>query len=135
MKHKLPEELAKWYDEEYCLDAVKNNGYELKYIKIQTPEICLEAVKNYAWALKYIKIQTPEICLAAVKQVGNSLQYVKDQTPEICLAALEDYPNAIKSIDLDVLTEEEFEYIKLRYLSWNINSQKNWLNGTMKLIV
>ena len=51
MKHKLPEELAKWYDEAYCL--------------------------------------------VAVKQDGRTLQYV----------------------NWEVLTEEEFEYIKLRYLS------------------
>ena len=73
MKHKLPEELAKWYDEAYCLVAVKQDGR----------------------TLQYVREQTLEICLAAVKQNGYTLQYV----------------------NWEVLTEEEFEYIKLRYLS------------------
>ena len=45
----------------------------------------LEAVKQDGWALQYVKEQTPEICLEAVKQDGYALRYVKKQTPEICL--------------------------------------------------
>jgi hypothetical protein len=36
----------------------------------------LEAVKQYGHALQYVKDQTPEICLEAVKQDGHALQYV-----------------------------------------------------------
>ena len=36
----------KWYDKEYCIEAVKRNGYLLQYVKDQTPEICIEAVKS-----------------------------------------------------------------------------------------
>ena len=46
MKHKLPEELAKWYDEAYCLVAVKQDGRTLQYVREQTLEICLVAVKQ-----------------------------------------------------------------------------------------
>ena len=46
----------------------------------QTPEICLEAVKQNGYALQYVKEQTLEICLEAVKQNGYALQYVKEQT-------------------------------------------------------
>ena len=30
-----------WYDEKYCLRAVKEDGYALRYVKEQTPELCI----------------------------------------------------------------------------------------------
>ena len=50
-----------WNNPKYCLEAVKQNGYALEYVKEQTPEICLEAVKQYGLALEYVKDQTPLI--------------------------------------------------------------------------
>ena len=35
---------------------------------------CLEAVKQDGWALQYVKEQTEDICLEAVKQNGCTLQ-------------------------------------------------------------
>ena len=61
-----------------CLEAVKQHGYTLQYVKEQTPEICLEAVKQNGFALQYVKEQTPEICLEAVKQNELALRYVED---------------------------------------------------------
>ena len=69
-------EYEKWYDTKYCLEAVKNDGYALGYVKEQTKEICLEAVKNNGDALRYVKEQTKEICLEAVKNNGYALRYV-----------------------------------------------------------
>ena len=46
---------------EECLEAVKQNGLTLRYVKEQTPEICFEAVKTNGYALRYVKEQTPEI--------------------------------------------------------------------------
>ena len=43
-----------WYDEKYCLEAVKNYGHALRYVKEQTPELCLEAVKDNGDALRYV---------------------------------------------------------------------------------
>ena len=40
----------------------------------------LEMVKRDGWNLKYVKRQTPEICAAAVEQNGLALKYVKEQT-------------------------------------------------------
>ena len=61
-----------------CLEAVKQHGYALQYVKEQTPEICLEAVKKDGLALQYVKEQTKDICLEAVKKDGYALQYAKD---------------------------------------------------------
>ena len=38
-----------------CLEAVKQNGFALQYVKEQTSEICLEAVKQNELALRYVK--------------------------------------------------------------------------------
>ena len=75
--------MSNWNEYNFCLEAVKQNGLALYYIKEQTPEICLEAVKHNGLALYYVKKQTKEICLEAVKQNGYALKYVKEQTPEL----------------------------------------------------
>jgi hypothetical protein len=76
-------------DKKYCLEAVKQDGYALRYVKDQTKEICLEAVKQDGDALRYVKDQTKEICLEAVKQDGYALRYVKDQiTFKECLKVI-----------------------------------------------
>ena len=43
--------------ENEALEAVKSNGYALRYVKDQTPEVCLEAVKNDGDALRYVLIR------------------------------------------------------------------------------
>ena len=47
-------EFEKWYDEDYCLKAVKQNGDALRFVKDQTKEICLEAVKQNGYALQCV---------------------------------------------------------------------------------
>ena len=37
-----------------ALEAIKNDGYALAYVKEQTLEICLEAVKKNGDALQYV---------------------------------------------------------------------------------
>ena len=78
---------------EICLEAVKQNEYELLFIKEQTPEICLEAVKQNPSIIRYInpENQTEEIALEVVKKAGNLLQYItpKNQTDEVCFTAIE----------------------------------------------
>ena len=61
---------------EEAMEAVKQNGYALRYVSEQTEAICLEAVKQDGFALKFVHEQTEAICLEAVKQNGYALQYV-----------------------------------------------------------
>ena len=74
------------------LEMVKQNGFDLKYVKNQTETVCLEAVKQNGYALQYVKNQTEEICLAAVIQDGWALDYVINQTERVCLEALKQVP-------------------------------------------
>lgn len=48
------------------MTAVKQNGC-FEICKNQTPEICLEAVKQDGLVLKYVKDRTIEICMKAIK--------------------------------------------------------------------
>jgi hypothetical protein len=91
------QELKKLHDDyktitcsEKALEAVKQNGHALRYVKNQTENICLEAVKQDGHALRYVKNQTENICLEAVKQDGTALMYVnenifKNMTEELTL--------------------------------------------------
>ena len=47
-------EYEKWYDEKYCIEAVKQNGDSLQYVKDQTEAICIEAVKQNGYSLRYV---------------------------------------------------------------------------------
>ena len=89
-----------------ALEAVKQNGSALIYVKEQTEEISLAAVKQDGYALKYVKEQTEEICLAAVKQNGYVLAYVKEQTEEICLEAVKQNDNALQYVDSKFFIED-----------------------------
>lgn len=42
------------YDENDCLEAIKQNWGAFRYVKEQTPEICLEAVRQDGCVLRYV---------------------------------------------------------------------------------
>ena len=50
---------------EASMEAVKRNGYELKYVKDQTEAICLEAVKEDGYALQYVLVEELFLSIAA----------------------------------------------------------------------
>jgi hypothetical protein len=94
------QDLEEFFDlnPEIRLDAVKQNGNILKFIRNQSYEICLSAVKSRGSALKYVKIQNSVICLEAVKEDPKMLEYVINQTAEICIAAVKKNTNAKKYV-------------------------------------
>ena len=60
------------------LESVKEDGYNLQYVKNQTEEICLAAVKQNGWTLKNVKNQTEQVCLEAAKNSSGPLgHYIK----------------------------------------------------------
>jgi len=85
-------------DPDWCLAAVKENGYNLKHIKNQTEEQCIAAVKENSSVLEYVKNQTHKICMAAVSHKGSSLEYVENQTYDICLTAVRQNGYALQHV-------------------------------------
>ena len=59
-----------------AIEAVKQDGYALQYVKDQTEAICIEAVKQDGDALRYVKDQTEAVCIEAVKRKRYALQYI-----------------------------------------------------------
>ena len=51
---------------------------KVQYSAILTIEAAIEAVKKNGYALKYVKDQTDAICIEAVKRNGEALRYVID---------------------------------------------------------
>ena len=47
--------MYKYFTEAESLEAVKQDGYALEYVKEQTEAICLEAVMEDGDALKYVR--------------------------------------------------------------------------------
>ena len=60
-------------DEKEALEAVKENGYALRFVKNQTLEICLEAVKQDGDALRYVNIdiEIPQTLEDRVKELED----------------------------------------------------------------
>lgn len=84
--------------EEMCIIAVKQNWYNLKYVKAQTEKMCIIAIEQDWCALEYVKVQTERICTIAVEKYWRALQYVKIQTERMCTIAIEQNGLALKLI-------------------------------------
>ena len=56
-KEKSDDELffEKWSNEKYCIEAVKQYGDALQYVREQSEAICTEAVKQNGYALQYVR--------------------------------------------------------------------------------
>jgi hypothetical protein len=101
IKNMIPiSDLNSWNNTQFCLEAVKQNGKTLRYVREKTEEIRLEAVKENGLVLEYIRDleQTEQICLEAVKQIGLALQFVKEQTEQICIEAVKEDGMSIKHV-------------------------------------
>ena len=42
-------------NEEYCMKAVEQNGYSLRYVKEQSEAVCMKAVEQNGDSLQYVK--------------------------------------------------------------------------------
>lgn len=69
--------INKWYDEDYCKQAIAENVTNIKYCKIQTEEMCLFCVRKNPHTLQWIVNQTYEVCLEALKRNPAVIQFVR----------------------------------------------------------
>ena len=61
---------------------------KIKFQAILTAELALEAVKQDGYALRYVKDQTEAVALEAVKQNGYALQFVLEISMFVKIAAV-----------------------------------------------
>lgn len=88
----------RFYDDDFCLKAVKQDGLVLQYVNNRTKDICLEAIKQNGRALIYASGYNNSLSLEAVKQNPDALQYVQNQTDDLILEAVKRDKNALKYV-------------------------------------
>ena len=77
-------DLLKWYDENYCLKAVKRKGSNIKYVRNQTEEMCLEAIEQEDYLFLYVRNQTKKLCLVMIEKNPESIRFIDiKKFPEI----------------------------------------------------
>lgn len=112
-------QMSEWFDEDFCISAVKQKWQAIKYVKVMTPNVCKQYVKiegqtiyftpqtdelcelavtQNGMALKFINNKTNKINLIAVRENGLALQHVSVQTEEICMVAIEQNPDAYQYV-------------------------------------
>jgi hypothetical protein len=103
---------------EEWLEVVKKNGLLIGKMEVQPENVCIEAVKQNGLALKYIKnrYKTPKICVIAVGQTGLALKHTNVQDEKICLTAIKQNPMAIEFVKEK--TPEMREIAKKRFSDW-----------------
>jgi hypothetical protein len=107
-----PQLLTKEQYYELCLNSVKNNGWNMKFIpkSIYTQELVDAAINSACWAIQYIeeKFKTPENCLEAVKGNGQTMGFVPRQfiTNEMCELAVKTRYECLNHIPKEYLTQK-----------------------------
>ena len=85
-------------NEKEQLEAVKQNGYAIRYIKNPSEAVQMAAVKQRGFAIRHIKNPSEAIKMAAVKQDGYAIAYIKNPSEAVQMAAVKNDGDAIKYI-------------------------------------
>ena len=97
---------------EIILQAVKNNGYALYYLRdeAKTEEIILAALNQAGQALEYVpsRMLTSEMCWVAIKEDSMALRYVPEVllTPEMCMVAAQKKGTCLSMVPKEMITME-----------------------------
>ncbi|HRN71455.1 MAG TPA: DUF4116 domain-containing protein [Candidatus Woesebacteria bacterium] len=86
---KYPEVFGKHivFSEKVQLEAVKENGWAIQYIKNPSEKLQLEAVKQNGYVIRYIKNPSEKLQLEAVKQDGLAIKFIKNPSKKVQLEA------------------------------------------------
>ena len=102
------------YNSHMRLLAVKQHGFNLRFIKEQTVEICLEAIKTYYFSKTYMISpyrEEYEIYLKKIEDATYELTNAKTQTYDICINAVRLCGMLLRFVDVKFQTPET--YIKI----------------------
>ena len=108
-------------DKEGQLEAVKHNGFTIKYIENPDKEVQLEAVKQNEYAINYIKNPDKDVQLEAVKQNKFVIYNITNPDKDVQLEAVKQdaftimyIKNPDKDVQLEAVKQDAFTimYIK-----------------------
>lgn len=116
----------RWSDPEYCMEQIKRKHYgeQIAFAKVQTPEMCEYAVKESGYNIRFIKNPSYELCVLAVTNPvnGNCMHYldesmfskeIKMRHIEICGISdvfMQDYDMALLGAEGGSLTDIDTKY-------------------------
>ncbi len=113
---RLIKDLDLWNNKEFQIEAVKQNGLAIRFIKDPNEELKLLSVKENGSAIRHIKDPSEEMKLEAIKQSGYAIQYIKDPSEELKLQAVKRDGYAIQYI-LNPSEELQLEAVSQNPLS------------------
>jgi hypothetical protein len=87
-----------WEDKDLQLEAVKQDGLSIQYIKNPSKAVQLEAVKENGDAIDFIKNPIEEVQLEAVKQKGYAIEFISNPSEEVQLEAFKKNSRSIQYI-------------------------------------
>ena len=85
--------------EEVQLEAIRQNGLAIYYIKNPSEQVQLEAVKQCGYFMKFIDNPSEQVQLEAVKQNGYAIRYIDNPSEEVKLEAIKQNGCSIRYID------------------------------------
>ena len=85
-------------NEKEQLEAVKQNGSAIRYIKNPSEAVKMAAVKQRGNAIQFIKKPSEAVKMAAVKQNGYAIKYIKNPSESLQMAAVKQNGDAIRHI-------------------------------------
>ena len=86
-------------DVRWQLEAVKQNGDAIHYIRNPSEAVQLEAVKKNGDAIRYVNNPSEAVQLDAVKKYGNAIKYINNPSEAVQLAAVKEHGYAIQYIN------------------------------------
>ena len=86
-------------NEKEQLEAVKQDGYAIDYIKNPSEAVQLAAVKQNGNAIRFIKNPSEAVQMAAVKQNGYAIYFIKNPSKAVQVAAVKQNGYAIRYIN------------------------------------
>jgi hypothetical protein len=94
-------------DRKLQLEAVKQNGHIIQYIRDPDKEVQLSAVKQDGWSIQWIQNPDKEVQLTAVKQDGLNIRFIQNPDKEVQLEAIKQNPKVVQwhpeKFDPDIL--------------------------------
>lgn len=66
-------------NENVHLEAVKKDGWNIRFISDQVENTCLTAVKQNGYIIQCIENQTESLCLLAAKKNGLAIRFIRDK--------------------------------------------------------
>lgn len=99
--------------EDEIMEALQQDGMELRYVKTQTKKYCITAIAQSAFAIGFVYNQTEDLCIMAIELNYQALGFIRYPTKKIIDKAIDINPECYIYIDKERFPNE-YKYAKLK---------------------